>query len=214
MAKLPFIGLTALGPVDPDILRSLRTALSKFLLLPVRVLRPRPLPLHTYDLTRHQYNAIQLLEFLLGDGEKTRAFRILGVTAADLFVPILTFVFGDAQVDGKAAIISQFRPRGDAGGAVPSRPVLLGRLIKLGLHELGHTFGLPHCRTAGCLMGFSSNLEKLDRKRLGLCPYCQILLTDYYRDHGLLQGPIPLAGEGAEGQKAFTSSPEPLPPIP
>jgi archaemetzincin len=82
-------------------------------------------------------------------------FRILGVTARDLCIPILTFVFGEAQLTGKAAIISVFRSRGDAGGPTPARPIFLGRLIILSLHELGHTFGLEHCREDGCLMGFS-----------------------------------------------------------
>jgi hypothetical protein len=62
MAKHPFIGLVALGPIDPDSLRSLRTALAK-LLLPARVLRPKPLPLHTYHLTRHQYHAASFWNF-------------------------------------------------------------------------------------------------------------------------------------------------------
>jgi archaemetzincin len=185
MAKYPFLGLVALGPVDPYILRSLRTALAKFLLLPVRILRPKPLPLKTYHPTRDQYNAIQLLEFILDDVE-TGAFRVLGVTAKDLCIPILTFVFGDAQLNGRAAIVSLFRPRGDADGILTPRPVYLRRLIKLSLHELGHTFGLEHCSEAGCLMGFSSNLEKLDKGDIALCDYCQILLTDYYRDQGLL----------------------------
>jgi len=185
MAKHPFLGLVALGPIDPDILRILRATIAKFLQLPVRVLAPKPLPPQTYHLTRHQYHAHQLLEFLLDDVE-TKAFRILGVTAQDLYIPILTFVFGEAQLDGKAAIISLFRPRGDADGNPPPRPVFWERLMKLSLHELGHTFGLEHCREDGCLMGFSSNLEKLDRKPLALCRYCQILLTDYYRDQGLL----------------------------
>ena len=184
MAKHTYVGLVALGPVDPDILRHLRTAIAKFLLLPVRVLQPKPLPANAYNVTRQQYHATSLLELLLDDAD-TRALRILGVTAQDLFIPILTFVFGEAQLSGKAAIVSLFRPRGGADGAPPRR-VILGRLIKLGLHELGHTFGLGHCREEGCLMGFSSNLEKLDSSKLALCTYCQILLTDYYRDQGLL----------------------------
>jgi predicted Zn-dependent protease len=80
MVKHQFVGLVALGPIDPNILRNLRTALAKFLLLPVRVLHPKPLPLQTYDSTRHQYDSTQLLEFLTNDVE-TEAFRILGVTA-------------------------------------------------------------------------------------------------------------------------------------
>jgi archaemetzincin len=205
MAKHPFLGLVALGPIDPDILRSLRTVLSKFLLLPVRILRPKPLPLQTYNLRRHQYDALKLLEFLLDDVE-TGAFRVLGVTAIDLYIPILTFVFGDAQIDGKAAIISLFRPRGDAGGILPPRQVFLRRLIKLSLHELGHTFGLKHCSEEGCLMGFSSNLEKLDQHNIGLCQYCQILLTDYYRDQGLL-APLRLNAETPAPAAATADNP-------
>ncbi len=98
----------------------------------------------------------------------------------DLYIPIFTFVFGEAQLDGKAAIISMFRPKGDTGEVQPPSSLLLSRLIKLGLHELGHTFGLPHCRQPGCLMGFAANLEKLDEKKIGLCPYCLILLDDYF----------------------------------
>jgi archaemetzincin len=185
MVKHPFLGLVALGPIDPDILRSLRTTLAKFLRLPVRMLRPKALPLQTYHVTRQQYHATQLLEFLKDDVE-TKAFRILGITAEDLYIPIFTFVFGEAQLDGKAAVISMFRPRGDADGSTPPKSLFLRRLLKLSLHELGHTFGLGHCRQEGCLMGFSSNLEKLDQKKIALCDYCQILLTDSFRDQGLL----------------------------
>ncbi len=184
MAKHPFLGLVALGPVDPVILRRLRTTLAKFLKLPVRVLKPKPLPAETYHLTRHQYNSTQLLEFIL-DQVETEAFRVLGVTVGDLFIPILTFIFGEGQVNGKAAIISLFRLRGDADGIIPPRAVLLERLIKLSLHELGHTFGLGHCREDGCLMKFSSNLAKLDQTELVFCDYCQVLMTDFFLDQGL-----------------------------
>ena len=32
--------------------------------------------------------------------------RVLGVTACDLYVPVLTFVFGEAQLDGNCAVVS------------------------------------------------------------------------------------------------------------
>jgi archaemetzincin len=205
MPKHPFLGLVALGPVDPYILRSLRTALSKFLMLPVRILRPKPLPLKTYHAVRQQYNAIQLLEFIL-DNVETGAFRVLGVTTQDLYIPILTFVFGDGQLNGKAAIISLFRPRGDAGDPMPSRTVFFRRILKLSLHELGHSFGLGHCREEGCLMGFSTNLEKLDQKDIVLCDYCQILLSDYYREQGLLPPPKGYAENHAADNSILAAS--------
>jgi archaemetzincin len=194
MVKRPFLGIVPLGPIDPDILRRLRTALSKFLLLPVRVLHPQPLPPQSYHVIRDQYNAVQLLEFLI-DQKENKALRILGVTAGDLYIPIFTFIFGEAQLSGKTAIISVFRPRGDAGGPSPPRQVFLQRLLKLSLHELGHTFGLKHCFEDNCLMGFASNLEKLDQKKLVFCEYCQILWQDYFKDQGL---PLPPLRRNAE----------------
>ena len=115
MSNRPFLGLVALGPIDPEILRRLRTAIAKILVLPVRVLRPKPLPPQTYHVVRHQYHSTQLLEYFLAE-HNSEAFRILGVTAVDLYIPIFTFVFGEAQLDGKAAIISLLRPRGDIDG--------------------------------------------------------------------------------------------------
>uniref|UniRef100_A0A7V4G9G2 Peptidase M54 n=1 Tax=Desulfobacca acetoxidans TaxID=60893 RepID=A0A7V4G9G2_9BACT len=184
MSQRLFLGLVPLGPVDPEILRSLRLALKKFFPLSVRILTPHPLPPHTFHLGRGQYHSNKILEYLVNE-VNPRALRLLGITAVDLYIPILTFVFGEAQLGGRAAVVSLFRPRGDAGGIRPPKLVLLKRLIKLSLHELGHTFGLPHCRQEGCLMGFSYNLEKLDEKPLAFCRYCQVLLGDFFDELGL-----------------------------
>jgi archaemetzincin len=205
MSKRPFLGLVALGPIDPEILRRLRSAIHKTLFLPVRVLRPKPVPPQAYHVVRHQYHSTQLLEYILAE-DNSEAFRVMGVTAVDLYIPIFTFVFGEAQLDGKAAVISLLRPRGDVDGSMPPRAVVLKRLIKLSLHELGHTFALGHCRQDRCLMGFSANLEILDQKAVAFCEYCQVLLTDYFRDHGVIHrikrygaivapgAPIPIPG--------------------
>jgi archaemetzincin len=182
MSPRAFLGVVALGPVDPEIVRRLRTAMAKILALPVRVLRPLSLPEKTFHIVRGQYHSTQILEYLLSD-HNSGAFRILGVTSVDLYIPILTFVFGEAQLNGKAAVISMFRPRGDADGTNIPLAVVLKRLIKLSIHELGHTFGLGHCREEGCLMGFAANLEKLDQKNLAFCRYCQVLLADYFQEH-------------------------------
>ncbi|MCL6621982.1 MAG: hypothetical protein K6T55_07740 [Syntrophobacterales bacterium] len=173
--------LVPLGPVDPEILRRLQKALSRHLPFTIRVLPPKPLPPQTYHVVRDQYHSTGLLEYLL-DNDDEDSYRILGVTAADLYIPIFTFVFGEAQLEGKAAVISLFRPSGAGAARVP-RQTLIQRLTKLGLHELGHTFGLGHCRQPGCIMGFSENLAKLDLKDPELCSYCRVLLEDYLRNH-------------------------------
>lgn len=180
MPDRPVLYLVPLEPVDPEILRHLSTAITDLLFLPVRILPPRPLPAQTYHVVRDQYHSTQLLEYLLNN-DLAEPFLVLGITAVDLYIPIFTFVFGEAQLDGKAAIISIFRPGGGAGDVRPPAPILLDRLVKLGVHELGHNLGLGHCRQQGCIMGFSANLEKLDQRKLEFCEYCQTLVADYFQ---------------------------------
>jgi len=180
MPHSPFLGLVPLGPVDLKILRDLRPVIADFFSLPVLILPVKPLPPRSYHLVRDQYYSTQLLEYLLAGEGQDEPFRVLGITAVDLYIPIFTFVFGEAQLDGKAAIISTFRPGESASNLRPPRPLFLERLIKLSVHELGHTFGLGHCRQPGCLMHFAANLEKLDQTHLEFCEYCRILLDDYF----------------------------------
>jgi archaemetzincin len=179
MKRGPVLGLVPLGPVDPEILRYLVKTLAEFLPVSVQLLAPKHLPMQTYHVGRDQNHSTQLLEFLLDDAQLEN-FQILGITAVDLYIPIFTFVFGEAQLDGRAAIISTFRPGGGADGFQPPKRTFLSRLLKLSLHELGHSFGLGHCHQPGCLMGFSANLEKLDQKNQAFCQYCQIMLNDYF----------------------------------
>lgn len=176
------LGLVPLDQVDSGILRDLRRVLADLLPLTVKVMQSQPLPRQTHHAGRDQYHSTQLLEYLLKN-YPSEPFRVLGITAVDLYIPIFTFVFGEAQLDGKAAVISTFRPGGGPEGVRPLRAVFLDRVVKLGLHELGHTFALGHCRQPGCLMGFSATLEKLDQKELELCKYCRILLADYLQNN-------------------------------
>lgn len=180
MPYRPHLFLVPLDPVDPEILRHLSKAIAGLLRLPVKVLPPKPLPSHTHHAGRNQHHSTKLLEYLLDD-DHPEPFLVLGITAVDLYIPIFTFVFGEAQLSGKAAIISLFRPGGGAGEVRPNKSIYLDRLFKLSVHELGHTLGLGHCRQPGCLMGFSANLEKLDQKKLVFCEYCRILLADCFK---------------------------------
>ncbi len=128
-------------------------------------------PIGTLDERRRQHSSRGVLAWL-GARLPAPGSRVIGLTDVDLFIPILTFVFGEAQLDGAAAVVSTHRLLG-AGRAYGS----LARVIKECVHELGHTFGLVHCGTPGCVMSRSSTVRAIDEKGGRLCRVCR----DRYR---------------------------------
>ncbi len=125
-----------------------------------------------YDAFRGQYNSTILLELLLS-APAAEAPRILGVTGVDLFVPVLTYVFGEAQLDGRAAIVSAHRLDPEVYGLPPDPAVLTARLEREAIHELGHTLGLVHCAAPRCVMRASTYAEDIDLKDAEFCTRCR-----------------------------------------
>ncbi len=99
--------------------------------------------------------------------------RVLGVTACDLYVPVLTFVFGEAQLEGNCAVVSTARLREEFYGLPRRDELLRERLLKEAAHELGHTFGLRHCADWRCVMSSSHAVERLDVKGAEFCGSCR-----------------------------------------
>lgn len=124
-----------------------------------------------FDSSRNQYYSTKILEHALkhfsGEYEK-----IIVLTRHDLFVPVLTFVFGEAQLDGKAAIISSARLHNEFYGIPPDENILRRRFKKEALHEIGHTFGLRHCKDWFCVMHSSSSIDEVDVKGEEFCKDC------------------------------------------
>lgn len=125
---------------------------------------------------RGQYHATLILAALLRRLPDERG-KILGVTSVDLYIPVLTFVFGQAQLDGPGAVVSTFRLRNEFYGLSPDEGLLVERTIKEAVHELGHGFGLVHCAEPACVMHASSYVEEVDTKGADLCQRCRRLLT-------------------------------------
>jgi archaemetzincin len=114
-------------------------------------LAPIALPKTAFYPPRRRYRAERLLA-ALGELAPTDAYRILGVTDSDISTTkgdVADWgVMGLGSLDGKTCVLSSFRchrgARNDAHATI--------RLGKTAVHELGHTFGLPHCPTRGCIM--------------------------------------------------------------
>lgn len=130
-----------------------------------------------YDPTRRQYNSTQLLakllELNLAEGNK-----MLGVTEVDLFIPILTFVFGEAQLGGRVALISAHRLRPQFYGLPENKKLFYSRCEKEANHELGHTRGLTHCRSHDCVMHVSNSVEQVDLKHSSFCATCDATINN------------------------------------
>lgn len=169
------IHLVGIGSGSVAAPRERLAALGQFLFrtfhIPVRVRAEALDAAGALDAAREQYYSTEILRLLqpFAGGDT----RVLGVTALDLFVPVLTFVFGEAQLEGNCAVVSFHRLREEFYGLPAREEVLDERLIKEAVHELGHTFGLRHCLSWECVMASSHAVELLDVKGASFCGGCR-----------------------------------------
>jgi archaemetzincin len=132
-----------------------------------------PIPKEALDNVRQQYRSDVILGKIHVYAEKRRAFdKILGIVNADIFVPNLNFVFGEAECPGKAALISLWRLNPEYYGGSPNVDLFVERSTKEAVHELGHSLGLGHCSNPFCVMYFSNSIFETDRKQSLFCNKC------------------------------------------
>lgn len=165
---------------DNNLLQDLSSALSSTFRLPVQISSEAFSMKEGYDSVRNQYNSAWVLSKLVEIAPEQDS-KILGVTEVDLFVPVLTFVFGEAQLGGQAAVVSSYRLRDELYGLPRNPQRLRERLEKEAIHELGHTFGIVHCRDPLCVMHSYTYAEEIDFKSRDLCKSCSTLLEQNRR---------------------------------
>lgn len=99
--------------------------------------------------------------------------------AIDLYIPIFTFLFGEAQLRGKHSIVSLCRLHEEFYTGRTDMPLLFNRAMKEIYHELGHNFGLLHCENWECVMHASAGIEEVDIKGEFYCKKCmEQILTE------------------------------------
>jgi len=163
-----YVGATA--ETDRGALAAAAERVSAQFGLPVREMELPRLDF-AFDPRRNQYGSAPVLE-MLSRLCPPDAARLVGFTEHDLFIPVLTFVFGHAQLGGRVALVSLARLRQEFYGLPPNREVFLDRVRKEAMHETGHTFGLVHCADSGCAMSLSTRVQQIDEKRPAFCAAC------------------------------------------
>ena len=125
-----------------------------------------------YSPGRRQYDANMLLKHIAGFAPPDPV-KTLGLFRVDLFIPVLTYIFGQAMLGGNTGITSVYRLRNELYGLKKDDELMADRFSKEVIHELGHTFGLIHCHVSTCVMRSSTYVEDIDQKNLHLCNSCQ-----------------------------------------
>lgn len=176
--NLDSIILISFGYFEKDLLEKIVQDVEHEFLLPVKT-REGHLDLSEFfNSGRRQYNGFSLLKevdakFASNDTKTLALFDV------DLFIPILTYIFGQAYLNGRAGIASIFRLRNERYGMKKDDKLLVDRFRKEVIHELGHAFGLIHCHDQTCVMRSSTYVEDIDQKSQHLCNKCsaQIIAT-------------------------------------
>lgn len=171
------IHLLNASPIGNDQLERIAGNVSRIFSVNVHVVNASLNLSHALDSSRGQYNSTALLAELLNtfssDNEK-----YIAIVDVDLFIPVLTFVFGEAQLNGMAAVVSSHRLSNQFYGLPQDDDLMLQRLEKEVVHELGHTFGLFHCHQFECVMRSSTYAEEIDLKHAELCERCRQALLE------------------------------------
>jgi len=164
--------------IGSDVLEIIAANIQAQLSLPVNILPAGPLPEQAYHPARRQFNALAVLEHLRQTPVPDQT-KVLGVMKADLFIPILTYVFGEAQLGNRCALVSLYRLQHMRDGSPAPLPLFFQRAAKLGVHELLHTFNIIHCDQEDCIMRFIQDLDAVDAQDLVLCRYCSAFLAEH-----------------------------------
>ncbi len=167
------IYIQPLGSIDAAKLDMIHGILSENFDKDVRILPAKPLSKRFRVAERGQYDA-NLIMHWAEDNMPVDTYRHITVVGEDIFSGRCNFIFGEARIRGKPAVVSLYRFTDPSKPFTPAdEPLFRQRITKLLLHELGHTFGLQHCENGHCVMAFANSLHELDMQSSQYCDECR-----------------------------------------
>ena len=161
-----YVYITSFGRVEGRLLLACGINIKEVFGLEVRVSSVPFPPKLGFNPSRGQYHAGGILSYLESE-EFPEMIKLLALVEFDLYEERLNFVFGEAQLGGRNAVVSVYRLKD------PDEKTFFERTFKEVNHELGHTFGLTHCSDPKCVMSFSNSIYDVDRKKRFFCSSCK-----------------------------------------
>jgi archaemetzincin len=169
------LALVEMGHIGEFAVRVVAAHIQVMIGIPVDIMEPVEMPPAAFQRHRQQYDAGLVIKYLSGL-TVTPWDRILALVTEDLCSPILTYVYGEAEIGGRAAVVSTYRLSRNEDGSQAPKERYAERLAKVALHEVAHTFSLYHCDDPLCLMHFSPRIAHLDHIILSFCDRCEFTL--------------------------------------
>ncbi|MEW6456324.1 MAG: archaemetzincin family Zn-dependent metalloprotease [Acidobacteriota bacterium] len=174
------IFIISLGEIEDFSLIYLKETLEKIFPYPVILKKGNKSLDFAYDQKRGQYYSPFIMEKLKREVPQN-AIKVLGVTEEDLFVKNLNFIFGQAEIFGEVSLISIKRLREEYYNKRKNDSIFLLRTLKEAVHELGHSFGLNHCKNSRCVMFFSNSIIDTDNKSYKFCSICEKIINRAFK---------------------------------
>lgn len=177
------IGIQPIGYVNPAYINEIKDQIELSYSMKVVVNPSVPIPSSAFvNIKSPRYRADKLLNFL--DSVKADTItKLVGVLEKDISFtkrnsaglvkqPYNTYldfgIFGLGRIPGSVCVLSTYRLKSTNG------KLLISRLRKISVHELGHTFGLKHCPTKKCVMNDANeSIKTIDNAGFDLCSNCK-----------------------------------------
>jgi len=166
------VRLLPIGKVRNSLLEGLRATIPHSFQVTCEIIPFELDPAPSYHAERQQYHSSEILQRMQAL-VRPQDWRLLGVADVDLYIPILKYVFGEAQMGGRCAVISSHRLHQEFYGLDSDHDLLSQRLLKEAVHELGHTLNLHHCHDYRCAMASAHAVEWIDLRESTLCESCR-----------------------------------------
>ena len=172
------VRLVPLGDVEPGLLSAVGEAISARVNAKVEIAPREELPVDALYKPRKRWRAEKLLEFL--ESKSNGAWKVVGVTNQEISTTkgkILDWgIAGLGTIGGRSCVVSAYLYKKYS----KTQPVMLRRFADCAVHELGHTLGMPHCESKGCVMADAKGnaIKSSDESSGEYCEPCRQLAPE------------------------------------